>query len=200
MGCLCSLIIASCLHVICLIVWWKCIEIEGTHNSSLWRTSSSMLHWFVHGPVVLMRATMIVQLYSMMRPIISSNEMSCLGTAVISHSCENNLTKLYLSSVFRKKIDCTHLVRTTLTTNTVNERQCSLTESRYSIGSSKHQRRRSSEYHRAHHPRIPTTPSVPAARLSNYRTATLVYAQASKRMVQHQNSQASLLYGYPHHH
>jgi hypothetical protein len=47
-------------------------------------------------------------------------------------------------------------------------------------------------------PRI-VTPSLPAARQSNYRTPTSVYARASKRIVQHQNSQASLLYGYQHH-
>jgi hypothetical protein len=88
---------------------------------------------------------------------------------------------------------------------TVDGERCSLSESRHSIGSVKQQpqqqyNRRSSEYHRAHHPRV-LTPTLPAPRQSNYRKPTSVYARASKRMVQHQNSQASLLYGYqqPHH-
>ncbi len=97
--------------------------------------------------------------------------------------------------VFRTNYGCNRLIRTALTPD--GER-CSLSESRYSIGSVKPQQRRSSEYHRAHMPRI-VTPSLPAARQSNYRTPTSVYARASKRIVQHQNSQASLLYGYQHH-
>ncbi len=83
--------------------------------------------------------------------------------------------------------------------------RCSLSESRHSIGSAKHQPqsqhqqyRRSSDYHRAHNPRV-LTPTLPAPRQSNYRSPSSVY-RASKRMVQHQNSQASLLYGYPQHH
>ena len=102
--------------------------------------------------------------------------------------------------IFRKNYDCTNLLRTTLTNDGTDGAQSSLNESRHSAGSAKQQRRRSSEYHRAHHPRTPSTPSAPASRLSNYRTATVVYAQASKRIVQHQNSQASLLYGYSHYH
>ena len=91
-------------------------------------------------------------------------------------------------------------MRTTLASDGMDGVQSSLSESRHSAGSAKQQRRRSSEYHRAHHPRTPSTPTVPASRLPNYRSATVVYAQASKRIVQHQNSQASLLYGYPHYH
>ncbi len=93
-------------------------------------------------------------------------------------------------------------MRTTLPNDGEDGRPSSVTESRHSIGSSKHPNRRSSEYHRAHNPRvpIPTTPTIPVPRHSNYRTPTSAYARTSKRIVQHQNSQASLLYGYQHHH
>ncbi|CAF5188173.1 unnamed protein product, partial [Rotaria magnacalcarata] len=91
--------------------------------------------------------------------------------------------------------DCNKLLRTTLTSNSENITICSLSEARYSIGSVRQQRRRSSDYHRAHHPRTPTM-SIRVPRPSYYRTPPTPYVQASKRMVQQQNSQASLLYGY----
>jgi hypothetical protein len=114
-----------------------------------------------------------------------------------------NKLKSRTYSLFRENYGCHQLIRTTLT---ADGERCSLSESRHSIGSAKQQtqsqqqNRRSSEYHRAHNPRV-LTPTLPAPRHSNYRSPTSVYARASKRIVQHQNSQASLLYGYqqPHH-
>ncbi len=90
-------------------------------------------------------------------------------------------------------------MRTSIPNDGEDVERCSLSKSRHSIGSIKHQQRRSSEYHRAHNPRA-LSPSIPTTRHSNYRTPTSVHARTSKRIVQHQNSQASLLYGYQHHH
>lgn len=84
---------------------------------------------------------------------------------------------------------------------TTDAERCSLSESRHSLGSTKiqQQQRRSTDYHRAHNPRV-LTPTLSATRHSNYRTPTSVHNRtASKRIVQHQNSQASLLYGYQPH-
>lgn len=79
---------------------------------------------------------------------------------------------------------------------TTDAERCSLSESRHSLGSAKiQQQRRSTDPHRAHNPRV-LTPTLSTTRHSNYRTPTRT---ASKRLVQHQNSQASLLYGYQHH-
>lgn len=102
--------------------------------------------------------------------------------------------------LFRENAGCHELARPTLIpVGGEDGGRCSLTESRHSIGSVKNAHRRSSEYHRAHHPRTLTTPTMSTARQSNYRSPTSAHARASKRIVQHQNSQASLLYGYQHH-
>ncbi|CAF1081947.1 unnamed protein product [Rotaria sordida] len=105
----------------------------------------------------------------------------------------------YLFYLILENYGCNQLLRTTLVPSGQNRGLCSLTETRYSIGSGKQQRRRSSDYHRAHNPRIPTV-STPVFRQSNYRTPTSPYARGSKRIVQHQNSQASLIYAYQYHH
>ncbi|CAF4653338.1 unnamed protein product [Rotaria socialis] len=103
--------------------------------------------------------------------------------------------KFFKKSFQKENYDCNKLLRTKLTANSENIAICSLSEARYSIGSARQQRRRSSDYHRAHHPRTPTM-SVHVPRPSYYRTPPSPYVRASKRMVQHQNSQAPLLYGY----
>ena len=120
---------------------------------------------------------------------------------ILVESCYSFIHLFIHSS--RENYGCHQLIRTSFTTTDGDH--CSLPESRQSMGSTKiGQRRRStSEYHRAHNPRVltPTLP-VPPHRQSNYRTPTSIrHARtASKRIVQHQNSQASLLYGYQHHH
>jgi hypothetical protein len=90
-------------------------------------------------------------------------------------------------------------MKTTPAASELDRRSGSLSESRHSIGSTRHQRRRSSEYHRAHHPRIIPGPSIPASRASKYRSATSAQNRASKRLVQHKNSQTSILYSYQPH-
>lgn len=126
--------------------------------------------------------------------------VKCLFLIVISYYINEKYPNRFFcfSSLFRQNCSCHQLIRTAIPHDGDDGGRCSLSESRHSIGSAKTQHRRSSEYHRAHHPRV-LTPTISAPRHSNYRTPTSAYARASKRMVQHQNSQASLLYGYQHH-
>ena len=94
--------------------------------------------------------------------------------------------------IFRQSYGCNHLTGTTSDeTNGVG--RSSLTESRYSAASPKHPDRRSMEYSRSQQ-----GSRMLQQRQSNSRSSALVQSRTSKRIVQHQNSQSSLIYAYQH--
>ncbi|CAF2631072.1 unnamed protein product [Rotaria sp. Silwood2] len=150
--------------------------------------------WSPYFLLMIMNSLNLIQNYLLIRVTSSLCYMNSLANPLIYWLFVTNFCLRC-----RENYGCNQLLRTTLAPNVQNRGLCSLTEARFSIGSAKQQRRRSSDYHRAHNPRTPTV-SIPVPRQSNYRTPTSAHARASKRIVQHQNSQASLLYGYPYHH
>ncbi|CAF4105405.1 unnamed protein product [Rotaria magnacalcarata] len=146
--------------------------------------------WSPYFLLMIMNSLNLIQNYLLIRVTSSLCYMNSLANPLIYWLFVTNFCLRC-----RENYDCNKLLRTTLTSNSENITICSLSEARYSIGSVRQQRRRSSDYHRAHHPRTPTM-SIRVPRSSYYRTPPTPYVQASKRMVQQQNSQASLLYGY----
>lgn len=89
----------------------------------------------------------------------------------------------------RQNWGCNYLTRTS--SNRINRGEsCSLTESRYSLGSSRHGQRRSNECSRTQN-----TPRMDSNRQLHYRSPGTNQSRGNKRTVQHQNSDSSLLYG-----
>ncbi|CAF3541044.1 unnamed protein product [Rotaria sp. Silwood1] len=151
--------------------------------------------WSPYFLLMIMNSLNLIQNYLLIRVTSSLCYMNSLANPLIYWLFVTNFCLRC-----RENYGCNQLLRTTLIPKEQNTGVCALSEARYSIGSAKQPRRRSSEYHRAHNPRTPTV-SIPVPRQSNYRTPpTSSYARASKRIVQHQNSQASLLYAYQYHH
>ncbi|CAF1431897.1 unnamed protein product [Adineta steineri] len=70
--------------------------------------------------------------------------------------------------------------------------RCSLTESRYSLGSSRYGNRRSNEPTRTQN-----TPRTGSTRQLNYRSPPTQQARLTKRLIHQPNSQSSLVYAYP---
>ncbi len=79
--------------------------------------------------------------------------------------------------IFRQNFGWSQLTRSSSNGLTEGVARCSLTESRYSINSSKNHHRRSN-------------------RQSNYRSPTSNASRTSNRLTHQQNSQSSIVYGY----
>ncbi|CAF1072691.1 unnamed protein product [Adineta steineri] len=156
--------------------------------------------WSPYFILMIMHALNLIQHSILIRVTSSLCYMNSLANPLIYWLFATNFCLR-----LREKSGCHHqLKKITLTTNGADRRRCSILETRHSIGSVKHQRQPSEDYHRAHNPRIPLTPTVPLPRHLNCRTSisTPNYTQTNKRIVQQQqqNSQASLLYDCQHHH
>ncbi|CAF1156704.1 unnamed protein product [Adineta steineri] len=157
--------------------------------------------WSPYFILMIMHALNLIQHSFLIRVTSSLCYMNSLANPLIYWLFATNFCLR-----LREKSGCHHqLKKITLTTNGADRRRCSILETRHSIGSVKHQRQPSEDYHRAHNPRIPLTPTVPLPRHLNCRTSisTPNYTQTNKRIVQQQqqqNSQASLLYDYQQHH
>ncbi|CAM4890348.1 unnamed protein product [Rotaria socialis] len=145
--------------------------------------------WSPYFLLMIMNSLNLIQNYFLIRVTSSLCYMNSLANPLIYW--------LFATDFFircRQNSGC-HLVPRKASEGTTNGVRYSLTESRYSIASSKHIQSRSNDDSRSQR-----TPRMQSNRQSNYRSPTPNQSRTNKYIVPQRNSQSSLFYSYQHRH